>query len=36
MTAEFLDLDKVIDDPEIKIVVCCGSGGVGKNITADA
>ncbi len=36
MTREFLDLDKVIDDPEIKIIICCGSGGVGKTTTSAA
>ncbi len=36
MTQDFLDLDKVIDDPEIKIIICCGSGGVGKTTTSAA
>ena len=36
MTQEFLDLDKVIDDREIKIIICCGSGGVGKTTIAGA
>jgi anion-transporting ArsA/GET3 family ATPase len=36
MTLDFLDLDKVIDDPEIKIIICCGSGGVGKTTTSAA
>jgi anion-transporting ArsA/GET3 family ATPase len=31
-----LDLDAVLDDPNTKIVVCCGSGGVGKTTTAAA
>lgn len=31
-----LDLDAVIGDPERRIVVCCGSGGVGKTTTAAA
>jgi anion-transporting ArsA/GET3 family ATPase len=31
-----LDLDTVIGDPETRIVVCCGSGGVGKTTTAAA
>lgn len=31
-----LDLDTVIDDPGRRIVVCCGSGGVGKTTTAAA
>ncbi|MEU8377907.1 ArsA family ATPase [Streptosporangium sp. NPDC048865] len=32
----FLDLDAIIDDPNTRIVVCCGSGGVGKTTTAAA
>ncbi|TDD47567.1 ArsA family ATPase [Kribbella antibiotica] len=31
-----LDLDALIDDPAIRIVVTCGSGGVGKTTTAAA
>ena len=31
-----LDLDAVIGDPERRIIVCCGSGGVGKTTTAAA
>ncbi|MEV5160396.1 ArsA family ATPase [Streptomyces sp. NPDC053728] len=31
-----LDTDALLDDPEIRIVVCCGSGGVGKTTTAAA
>jgi anion-transporting ArsA/GET3 family ATPase len=31
-----LDVDPLIDDPETRIVVCCGSGGVGKTTTAAA
>lgn len=31
-----LDLDRLLDDPEVRIVVCCGSGGVGKTTTAAA
>ncbi|MDQ2709876.1 MAG: AAA family ATPase [Actinomycetota bacterium] len=31
-----LDLDAVLDDPGTKVVVCCGSGGVGKTTTAAA
>jgi anion-transporting ArsA/GET3 family ATPase len=34
-TAE-LDLDGVLADPGIRIVVCCGAGGVGKTTTAAA
>ncbi|PWJ07885.1 anion-transporting ATPase [Streptomyces sp. NWU49] len=31
-----LDIDPLIDDPGTRIVVCCGSGGVGKTTTAAA
>ncbi|NED99228.1 ArsA family ATPase [Phytoactinopolyspora halotolerans] len=31
-----LDVDHLIDDPRTHIVVCCGSGGVGKTTTAAA
>ncbi|MFD3608958.1 ArsA family ATPase [Streptomyces atroolivaceus] len=31
-----LETDALLDDPEIRIVVCCGSGGVGKTTTAAA
>ncbi|MFJ6133187.1 ArsA family ATPase [Janibacter terrae] len=31
-----LDLDAVIGDPGRRIIVCCGSGGVGKTTTAAA
>ncbi|MFG2524786.1 ArsA family ATPase [Streptomyces sp. NPDC048527] len=31
-----LDVDPLIDDPGTRIVVCCGSGGVGKTTTAAA
>ncbi len=31
-----LDLDGLIQDPATKVVVCCGSGGVGKTTTAAA
>ncbi|MCH0573124.1 ArsA family ATPase [Streptomyces sp. MUM 136J] len=31
-----LDPDPLLDDPETRIVVCCGSGGVGKTTTAAA
>jgi len=34
--ARALDLDPLIDDPKTRIVVCCGSGGVGKTTTAAA
>ncbi|WP_406451668.1 AAA family ATPase [Streptomyces sp. NBC_00876] len=35
-SAPALDTDALIDDPDIRIVVCCGSGGVGKTTTAAA
>ncbi|UUU32080.1 ArsA family ATPase [Streptomyces sp. CA-210063] len=31
-----LAVDPLIDDPETRIVVCCGAGGVGKTTTAAA
>ncbi|MGH3750444.1 MAG: ArsA family ATPase, partial [Micromonosporaceae bacterium] len=31
-----LDLDGILGDPGIRIVVCCGAGGVGKTTTAAA
>ncbi|MFJ6729591.1 ArsA-related P-loop ATPase [Streptomyces sp. NPDC091281] len=31
-----LDVDLLLDDPGTRIVVCCGSGGVGKTTTAAA
>ncbi|MEU3222550.1 ArsA family ATPase [Streptomyces sp. NPDC006976] len=34
--APSLDTDALIDDPDIRIIVCCGSGGVGKTTTAAA
>ncbi|MFI5800890.1 ArsA family ATPase [Streptomyces sp. NPDC051677] len=34
--APLLDLDPLLDDPATRIVVCCGSGGVGKTTTAAA
>lgn len=35
-TAAALDIDPVLDNPRTRIVVCCGSGGVGKTTTAAA
>ncbi|RNM14700.1 ArsA family ATPase [Nocardioides pocheonensis] len=29
-----LDVDALLDDPKRRIIVCCGSGGVGKTTTA--
>ncbi|MFB7505371.1 ArsA family ATPase [Streptomyces broussonetiae] len=34
--ARVLDVDLLLDDPKTRIVVCCGSGGVGKTTTAAA
>jgi anion-transporting ArsA/GET3 family ATPase len=34
--ARRFDLDHLLDAPETRIVVCCGSGGVGKTTTAAA
>jgi anion-transporting ArsA/GET3 family ATPase len=34
--APSLDVDAILADPGIRIVVCCGSGGVGKTTTAAA
>ncbi|WP_433341049.1 ArsA family ATPase [Streptomyces sp. CA-253872] len=34
--APALEIDPLIDDPATRIVVCCGSGGVGKTTTAAA
>ncbi|MEU0503934.1 ArsA family ATPase [Nocardia sp. NPDC005998] len=31
-----LDISRIIDDPTARVVVCCGSGGVGKTTTAAA
>ena len=35
-TPPWLDIDAMIDDPRTRIIVCCGSGGVGKTTTAAA
>src|SRR5215831_11107897 len=35
-SAPRLDVDAVLADPAIRIVVCCGAGGVGKTTTAAA
>ncbi|WP_051551388.1 ArsA family ATPase [Nocardioides sp. URHA0020] len=34
--APAMDVDALIDDPGIGIIVCCGSGGVGKTTTSAA
>ena len=31
-----LDVDSLLDDPDTNIIVCCGSGGVGKTTTSAA
>ena len=31
-----LDVDGLLDDREVHVIVCCGSGGVGKTTTAAA
>ena len=35
-TAPPLDVDALLDDPATRIIVCCGSGGVGKTTTSAA
>ncbi|GMA21015.1 ArsA-related P-loop ATPase [Arsenicicoccus piscis] len=35
-TPTTLDLPALVTDPATRIVVCCGSGGVGKTTTAAA
>jgi anion-transporting ArsA/GET3 family ATPase len=34
--APVLDVDALLDDPDTRVVVCCGSGGVGKTTTSAA
>ncbi|MEU1605395.1 ArsA family ATPase [Micromonospora matsumotoense] len=34
--APVLDVDQILADPGVRIVVCCGAGGVGKTTTAAA
>ncbi|MFE9706002.1 ArsA family ATPase [Streptomyces sp. NPDC005930] len=34
--ARVLDVDRLLENPQTRIVVCCGSGGVGKTTTAAA
>ncbi|WP_042383900.1 ArsA family ATPase [Streptacidiphilus melanogenes] len=36
LTTRQLDVDALLDDPGSRIIVCCGSGGVGKTTTAAA
>ncbi|MEQ3552152.1 ArsA family ATPase [Pseudonocardia nematodicida] len=35
-TAPALDVDTLVDDPDTRVIVCCGSGGVGKTTTSAA
>jgi anion-transporting ArsA/GET3 family ATPase len=35
-TPPLLEVDRLLDDPRTRIIVCCGSGGVGKTTTAAA
>jgi septum formation inhibitor-activating ATPase MinD len=36
MTRAPLDIDALLTDRRVRILVCCGSGGVGKTTTAAA
>ena len=36
MSPPFADIDMIIGDRETKIIICCGSGGVGKTTTSAA
>jgi anion-transporting ArsA/GET3 family ATPase len=36
LTVPFLDIDKIIGDRDTKIIICCGSGGVGKTTISAA
>jgi anion-transporting ArsA/GET3 family ATPase len=36
MSPPALDVDRLIDDRRTRVIVCCGSGGVGKTTTAAA
>jgi anion-transporting ArsA/GET3 family ATPase len=35
-TPPLLEVDRLLDDPRTRIIVCCGSGGVGKTTAAAA
>ncbi|MEV6008265.1 ArsA family ATPase [Streptomyces sp. NPDC051976] len=34
LESPLLEIDPLLDDPKTRIIVCCGSGGVGKTTTA--
>ncbi len=36
MTRAPLDIDRLLDNPATRVIVCCGSGGVGKTTTSAA
>ena len=36
MSSQHLDIDALLGDPQTRIIVCCGSGGVGKTTTSAA
>ena len=36
LESPLLEIDPLLDDPKTRIIVCCGSGGVGKTTTAAA
>ena len=36
MSPPFFDIDAILGDPETKIIICCGAGGVGKTTTSAA
>jgi anion-transporting ArsA/GET3 family ATPase len=36
VTSPFFEIDSILADPETKIIICCGAGGVGKTTTSAA
>lgn len=36
LSAPVLDIDALLDDPQTRVIVCCGAGGVGKTTVAAA
>ncbi len=36
MSPPFCEIDSILSDPQTKIVICCGAGGVGKTTTSAA